>query len=497
MTTRKPVLVLATLGVFAAAVVVTYVATSRIGSSNSRSEPAAITESRVTSFAPSRVGGESEVELTPALGSKTVRIPTVTPANHAESRSSKNSLDCITGKVVDDADVPIQGASVFRIGASGDVAESVRSSTEGEFTLGIGDRPDDVLVARSVGFCEASLRVDAIDRTVPVVLRLQRGGFLRGRVVLPDNSIPARSISVLAWREDRPMPTQELVSGTAGGHPYYRLVAAANDGTFEISNVTLGARYNLAAGGEGYAAYRSDRELQPRQAVANGPSITLEVAPLYVVAVKLVGVGGAPLRCSPLLEKPEGMPVRIPHELEYTSGRFPGSWMSGLQALKNSSVAPHSFRALYMSKADVPRIGPIVATFAEPGYEPKKVDLWAIRFDPGSDAEQIVELREAAAGFGNLSITLSCPLTEEARAQLHGIKFDPSEPIATVQLHPSESPNFEGDLTCRIPMPGTDVVYLKGVPSGTYEAQLTSEASPTRSFVSATALRSLPTVTSS
>lgn len=396
---------------------------------------------------------------------------------HPESTMDRDSIH---GRVVDTTGAGIAAAAVEIVDSMGDVVAATPSNEDGSFSIHC---PEGIIegfvAARKSGFSEGET---PLERTRPhrhVVLTLRESGELHGSVRLPDGRVPPAPVDVLAWRADYPMPRAQVARSKIADASLFRRRRVAPDGTFTLTDLTPNARYCVVAGGSGFATYYPDNDYRPLEAVSNGPSITLQVAPLYSVHVRVVANDGGALRCSPLLMVEGGSSISLPKTLVSAYLLNPGTWLSGIDVPKPGSYEPGRFRYLFTSAELAERLGPVRLRFSMPGYESKLVDLWAHRVTDEQDVVQCVTLQQIATGFGDLTVDIQSALSPEARNRLQQLRqLAGREGLWMGSLHLVPIEWYSKSVQeLSVPISDFEVgpLILHGVPAGKYELQLRSQ----------------------
>jgi hypothetical protein len=185
-----------------------------------------------------------------ALPGKSERTP--------EAASQPASPVQLAGRVVDDTtDAPVTGAEVVACEFVTDRTVLTTTDTDGAFAFPDAVAQQTLLVVRHEGFASASLRCSAPDG--PILVRLRRGGGLRGRVVTAEGRLAVSPCQVTAFRcrpESEPWnPHDALLRQLLPADLVVESSASTNaDGTFEMTDLRPGP-YALLVEAEGLAPH--------------------------------------------------------------------------------------------------------------------------------------------------------------------------------------------------------------------------------------------------
>lgn len=221
---------------------------------------AAFSELRVTAGAP---GHASEART----------IAATAPGEHREDFALRRAF-VIRGRVVDEAERPIQGATVATFFT---LYDPEHSDQDGRFAISADpDRPSDTLFARLSGYVMARRTVTTADPPAEQVLVLRRGTRVMGRVIGPDGE---------------PVASASLYLGFSPS-AFDRLDAVTDDvGRFSFPAVGEG-KHTLVTQRRGFAP--DHRTLSIAEGVPT-PEIEVRLGPAHFVAGHVVDEGGAPV----------------------------------------------------------------------------------------------------------------------------------------------------------------------------------------------------------
>lgn len=234
-----------------------------------------------------------------------------------------------------------------------------------------------------------------------VVLRMQRGESLLGRVIDPDGT-PIAGARVVAWPATAfgLESSVDLGERVVHGDPRLCVGTSAADGSFEVAGVAPRTKYALTAARAGALSNGRPVTAWP------GESVSLTVAPAFAVLVRYVRAGGEEARVSPsfLLT---GSTLRLEGPGQLYSGPRLALRMAGIPSAWLRLEA--SSRHLYVATgpADRDRLGPLrVAPVELPGYEPLAVETDLF---PLSEGLRVVDVPvvSTASGRGEIRVLFS------------------------------------------------------------------------------------------
>jgi hypothetical protein len=377
---------------------------------------------------------------------------------------------------------PVERAKVTLLDAGSE--RRLALSTDGSGTASF-DLPDSLRARRIVvereGYGTANEWIADLPRSpasgrdeVRVSVTLRTAATIEGTLRFVTGAPDTKRASVVAYPLRAEKATRaELLDAIEGRTPGVHVAASDDGGRFSIRDVESGSPYQVLVRKPGWIQIAGNDPGPPIAFAGTGP-VTVDLAPLYVMAVRVRQRGGAPIAMS----RARSIPESRWQEPAYSVGAFlPGHeafWM----ALPASAEDVRTTCWLFMGFAglvDRPTLGPVPATIAEPGYEAAKAELVAHRVAASAITVQDVELDPVAPalGFGRLVVKWPAAAGSGPDVRADGAPPDETETaFGELRLYSVESPptSTSGIL---IPLNGRlETESFERIPAGRYQMML-------------------------
>ncbi len=293
-----------------------------------------------------------------------------------------------------------------------------------------------------------------------IVLILEPEARIQGTVAWSKGGVPEPGVVVAAWPDGhRPTPAVFRALRSSDPAPNTAVATTDDEGRFALRGLAHGASYTLAAGGAGGLTLRKVAGVR-----VEGPSVQLELTPVYAAVVRLREAEGRSLRSgSQVYGRGPGWYDDEGGAAEVVMG-VPASCFlvldPGLWQLRPTTLSRHIvLLSTPLQKQDLPTI---VYEVEAPGYAPVWTHLRVPRIQP-TPPEYKLALEPKAGGWGTLTVRIEGPSLE--------LEVEGENSLAGQVL-------LEGDkgeqIGIPIQKPLSRVTKVEGVPFGRYRARFRS-----------------------
>jgi hypothetical protein len=287
----------------------------------------------------------------------------------------------IRGTVVDPDRRPVDGAIVyiedesdtsFSPRALPALAECSTTSPQGGFELAsdrLEGRRLTVLSPAHISW-SASMRTFGAE---PILVVLEYGGSISGRIVVRDPPRSGMEFTVCAWPDTQRILGAASLAAAASGIPRACTTRSAVDGTFRLTGLDPALRYRLSAGGTGYVDHGVD---SGGVSASVGDDVEIRLLPLHALSVVFVELSGEPLALSPELYPVPSTSVNCRGVLHQVSSEYPGVTLATMTSIGATGLAitGHSLELAWVvgDSRDAP-VARIYSNF--PGYLPTESEV--------------------------------------------------------------------------------------------------------------------------
>jgi len=407
----------------------------------------------------------------PTLTPARVEVEPRAPAAEATSRVAHS----LHGMTLDSAGLSIPGARVALVDEEGMGRACTVSDDRGRFAITRSWAEGWALTAEKEGYAtarERALPPPELDH--PVVLTLTEGATISGWIRLASGE-PVANVRALAWRVGEVDPAG--IDSAIEDYPLLRSATSDERGWFEIRGLRRDQRYQVVAGGRGFAQVPAGRKL-PLVEEAGVESVEIVLAPVYVLDVRIEDAAGGALASSPLLFPYPSISCSPGPDLE---SLWIGSPVASLavswERWRGDPESSHRFFQVFTSDVELPRVGPLHLDVAAPGYERTAIDVWALRA-VSEVPMQTIALNRSRGAFGSVRISFS-PTTVGPLAERPVREAGALTPFARIRFYPQVQEDMGSSyLESALWAPSHDGLLLEGVPSGFYKVNVVTPFLP-------------------
>lgn len=382
-------------------------------------------------------------------------VPSLAVPEEPSREPAAVSMSKLLVRTTDSAGVPLPGVELSA--AMGEVVLSTGvSEKQGTWSLSRPVAGALTVRAKHLGRFEAT--ADVAPESEEVVIALDMGGAVRGRVVLPDGKPAPLGTCVLAWSTDSPRTSME-VAQLANLGDWELQTSTDSEGAFAIYGLDREQTYSVTAGGKGLM------RKQPFSSVApDGPELVLEVFPAYGAVVRLIDAQSRDaIQISEWFAPMGARSIRA----EDTSllHFFPGGAESILAGVAPKWLGRDGANTQHVVLCAAPgggsAVGPFTLQAELPGYRELNFDFEA---RPLVEGLHIVDAfaEPLAEGWGEVRVTLE--------GTMAGAELAPHLGWPWALLH-LRDPNGK---TFRYLLPGLDSApcSFRPIPAGDYDARV-------------------------
>lgn len=340
---------------------------------------------------------------------------------------------------------------------AGDVAlqEGV-SDSQGCWTVSQSATGPLEVKAKFLGRFEASVTAPA--GTDEVVVVIDTGGAVRGRVVLPDGKPAPAGTRVLAWPMDSPLAARVIAESALLGD-FESQAGTAIDGAFVIRGLDRTKTYSVTAGGKGLMRKQPFNSIVP-----DGKDLLLELFPVYGAVVRLIDASsGGPVRVASTFWPMGSVSTRVADTslIHFVPGGA-GSTLAGLTSdWFDRESAGFTHITLCAAPGGGPALGPFVLHASLPGYRAVEAEFVA---SPVFEGLQVVDvlMEPIADAWGEVRVEFS--------GKLAAASLEPRTPLSWAKLHLRDA--HGKILQYALPKPSGDPSSIRPIPAGPYDARV-------------------------
>lgn len=209
------------------------------------------------------------VELSPSMDEARTfpHQPIIRRTDMAAPRGvEENGIKILTIDKVDNGPVP--GVFIFRQELLGQVLLG-ETNQKGELFVEPKAVANGSLSIRSQTHTSRNVQVQGFTSNTEIVLSLDRGASLSGKVQCLDQAANLEEIQVVAWPSQYPPSGQDWVNWWNGNQAQFSSAFAASDGSFSLSGLNPHWEYSVTAGGNGLLAQFTKTGIVPGREMVN------------------------------------------------------------------------------------------------------------------------------------------------------------------------------------------------------------------------------------